>query len=651
MKYLLFLLFLVQINNPTSCQWTVNYDYFKPQNIFNIEQEKMKKYTGYFFPEFLEGDTIITYTYNPLKVERNPKSDIKYIWTKQISSDLSIDSSFLTLKYFQSNVKKIEIFIGVGNSKIIRKLSLIKLNDGINLPIYSFISTWDTIKSENCIPKNVNSTDKFLSIIAYPIIAKKKINFAIADLRLVKMNQVKSEFNHPFFMSAKKESYIPHFKTNFTDEQSLLRNLSSTFWEPNSNPTLHFITDSQKTVNNVKDFFSAVFTKYPFYEERNIEKNKILAKYQKVLDNDTITIDQLWNEIAVIANSFKDPHFNISNSNQYQPRSKEAKMKIMGPIKLFEFYQNIYIAAIFDSTLRYKLTQGMKVLKIDNIDVNKYIDSLANNERGKYITRRSKAIDKALYRFPMDSASLNIQDSNSSKTVTIKYNHENIIPQEFRGIHCEFREYENGRIVYYRINQWDHESYFSFLNHINKLKKAFGIIIDLRNNPGGMDLEVKKFSSLFIETPKIYMHNEYFWNEDKTIRETQIVKPHRYFNLSHLKVTILANSRTACASEEFIDFMKKETGALLISDDVTAGTYANVYTLIFPGNRICKINCLDKIYPSSYKTIENKGIIPDIWVTLHDVNDLAPYRDKLLSTAMQYLKAYKGKTGKESVGN
>lgn len=75
----------------------------------------------------------------------------------------------------------------------------------------------------------------------------------------------------------------------------------------------------------------------------------------------------------------------------------------------------------------------------------------------------------------------------------------------------------------------------------------------------------------------------------------------------------------------------------VVGTEKTGGAFANVYTLRFEDGNTVRINSLVKIYPGSQAILESNGIRPDIWVSMNKIEDLAPFEDKVLKTAMAIL--------------
>jgi C-terminal processing protease CtpA/Prc len=102
-------------------------------------------------------------------------------------------------------------------------------------------------------------------------------------------------------------------------------------------------------------------------------------------------------------------------------------------------------------------------------------------------------------------------------------------------------------------------------------------------------------------------------------------------------ICILVNANTVCAAGMFSHLMRSLVGAVLIGNSKTQGTYATTHDLIIGGCKV-RMNSIVTFTPYPETDINSNGVYPDIYVTLSKVEDLYPYDDKILQTALKYLK-------------
>ncbi len=157
-------------------------------------------------------------------------------------------------------------------------------------------------------------------------------------------------------------------------------------------------------------------------------------------------------------------------------------------------------------------------------------------------------------------------------------------------------------------------TYSQFHTHLKKLekKKIDGLVIDVRDNPGGHLDQVTKIISLFLDKSKvIYQINS---NGKKTKVYSTSSEKREY------PISVLINKGSASASEILAGAMKESYGATLIGiKSYGKGTVQKEYSLS-SGSSI-KYTTETWLTPSG-KSINKKGVEPDIEVVMDD-----KYRD------------------------
>ncbi len=170
------------------------------------------------------------------------------------------------------------------------------------------------------------------------------------------------------------------------------------------------------------------------------------------------------------------------------------------------------------------------------------------------------------------------------------------------------KELENGKIGYIRLTQFQENSAEDFEKALKKFKNKEGIIIDLRNNPGGLlstavriaDMLLKKGDLIVYTKGRTPRSNEKFFSRSRPIIPTE------------LPVVVIVNKGSASASEILTGALRDNNRALAVGDK-TFGK-ASVQTLIpLPDGSGLKITTAHYYTPSG-KLIMNKGITPDIVV-------------------------------------
>ena len=178
------------------------------------------------------------------------------------------------------------------------------------------------------------------------------------------------------------------------------------------------------------------------------------------------------------------------------------------------------------------------------------------------------------------------------------------------------KELEDGKIGYIRLTQFQENSAEDFEKALQKFKNKEGIIIDLRNNPGGLlsvavriaDMLLPKGDLIVYTEGRTKRSNEKFYSIGEPIIPTDI------------PIVVLVNKGSASASEILTGALMDNERALSVGDK-TFGK-ASVQTLIpLPDGSGIKLTTAHYYTPSG-KLIMNKGITPDIVVKVSEEEEI-----------------------------
>jgi len=161
-------------------------------------------------------------------------------------------------------------------------------------------------------------------------------------------------------------------------------------------------------------------------------------------------------------------------------------------------------------------------------------------------------------------------------------------------------------IEYIRISSFDKNVVTSLKRILGKMRNKKGIIIDLRNNPGGLLNQALGTLDLFISDGKLLSEKGRNKSEDKTWYA------HRAGTYKHIPIVILVNSGSASASEIVSGGMQDRKRAVIIGEK-TFGK-GSVQAII-PINKYEAVRLtIAKYYLPSGRTIQAVGVTPDIIV-------------------------------------
>lgn len=160
-----------------------------------------------------------------------------------------------------------------------------------------------------------------------------------------------------------------------------------------------------------------------------------------------------------------------------------------------------------------------------------------------------------------------------------------------------------------------------------------GIIIDLRNNPGGYLEAAINISGWFLENGSVVVKEKFRSEEEKifTSAGTELFKD--------LPVVVLINQGSASASEILAGALQDNRGVKLVGEkSFGKGSVQEVINL--RDGSLLKITFSYWLTPSG-RIIEKEGLIPDVEIKLTE-EDFEEGRDPQLEKAMEILKQETG---------
>lgn len=193
---------------------------------------------------------------------------------------------------------------------------------------------------------------------------------------------------------------------------------------------------------------------------------------------------------------------------------------------------------------------------------------------------------------------LTIQRGNESKDFTVKRD----------TIHVKSVEVETkGQVTVFKVNKFQEGTAGELKSAIQKSQKSGtkNIVIDLRNNPGGLLDEAVKMSNIFLDKGKTVLYLEK-GKQQEAVKTSGNPLEH----VSDLNISILVNEGSASASEIFTGAMKDYKIAKIYGSK-TFGKGIVQTTREFDDGSILKFTEMKWLTP--HKTfIHGKGIRPDV---------------------------------------
>lgn len=232
------------------------------------------------------------------------------------------------------------------------------------------------------------------------------------------------------------------------------------------------------------------------------------------------------------------------------------------------------------------LKSGDVILKInDESTLNMTIDDAVNRMRGK----------------PKTSIKLTIVRKGEGKPLEF-----NIVRDVIKVKSVHARKIENTNYLYVRVNSFDKNVTPSVASELKKAGKVNGIVLDLRNNPGGLLNQAVSLSDLFIKNGVIV-------SQKGRIKEENVeYKANGKAPYPNLPIVVLVNGGTASASEIVSGALQDHKRALVLGEDTFGKGSVQVVLPIDKAEAI-KLTTA-KYYLPSGRTIQAVGIKPDIVV-------------------------------------
>ena len=232
------------------------------------------------------------------------------------------------------------------------------------------------------------------------------------------------------------------------------------------------------------------------------------------------------------------------------------------------------------------LQSGDIILKINNAStLNMNIDDAVNKMRGKPKT----TIDLTIYR------------KDAPKPLDFTITRDTI---QIKSVHT--RKIQGENFLYVRVNNFDKHVASSVKTALDKAGKIDGIILDLRNNPGGLLDQAVKLSELFIKEGVIVSQKGKYKTENTEF------KANGKAPYENLPIVVLINGGTASASEIVSGALQDYKRALIIGENSFGKGSVQIVLPIDPTSAI-KLTTA-KYYLPSGRTIQAVGITPDIFV-------------------------------------
>ncbi len=160
-------------------------------------------------------------------------------------------------------------------------------------------------------------------------------------------------------------------------------------------------------------------------------------------------------------------------------------------------------------------------------------------------------------------------------------------------------------IEYIRISSFDKNVVSSLKKIMGSLRGKKGLIIDLRNNPGGLLNQALGTLDLFISNGRLL-------SEKSRGKEVKVWYAHSFGTYSHIPIVVLVNGGSASASEIVSGGLQDHKRAIIVGEK-TFGKGSVQAIIPIDKDEALRLT-IAKYYLPSGRTIQAVGVTPDIKV-------------------------------------
>jgi len=367
------------------------------------------------------------------------------------------------------------------------------------------------------------------------------------------------------------------------------------FWEATKNQNKYSLSN---IVETIPDYLMDEFDSELFWNVWNEAKTKHVNR--PIEDQDLF-----YGALAGLISSLDDPYSVFLDPDKTTQFNNELSGSFEGIGTEIGIKNNLLtIIAPLDNSPAEKagLKSGDIVLKIDGEDtMDMSLDMAVSKIRGPKGTEVVLTV-------------MNSANGSNIKEITIE---RNVIVVE-----SVTWEMLDNNIAYIKIVHFNSDSYQDFTKISNDilLSKAEGIVLDLRNNPGG-------YLNTAVDIAGEFLENKIILTEDFG-EEIEEYSSDGSARLLDYELAVLINNGSASASEILAGALQDHSRATIIGEQTFGKGSVQDFEQFSDGSSL-KLTVAKWLTPNGHN-IENEGITPDIEVELTDDdynNDIDPQLD------------------------
>jgi carboxyl-terminal processing protease len=316
------------------------------------------------------------------------------------------------------------------------------------------------------------------------------------------------------------------------------------------------------------------------------------AKFTKVIDIiqhsyvDELSTEDILKKALQGLLSNLDAHSSYLDEKQYKDLQVETNGEF-GGLGITVGMKNgaLTVIAPIEGTPAYKvgIQSGDIILKInDQSTMNMAIDEAVNLMRGK----------------PKTKIDLTIVRKTESKPLKVS------IIREIINIQSVYAKELDGGIAYIRVTSFDKKVVDSVKKELEKVKDVKGIVLDLRNNPGGLLDQAVGLVDMFVEKGIIVSQKGRIQGENLVYNASGDAK------YKNIPMTVLINGGSASASEIVSGSLQDNKRAVVVGEKSFGKGSVQV---VMPIDKTDAIRLtIARYYLPSGRTIQAVGVTPDV---------------------------------------
>jgi carboxyl-terminal processing protease len=365
----------------------------------------------------------------------------------------------------------------------------------------------------------------------------------------------------------------------------------------------------------------AVFFDEDEVDIKNIEafnrvKDVLRTRYYKPVDVNALFVEA----IKGLAEGVEDPYTVYYDPDEMKRFMEESSGNYEGIGVLVSMDENylLTVAEVFPESPAKEagIQKGDKIVRVDQEDVTdiKDPDLIVKKIKGAPGTIVTITVFREEVRDYIDF-------DVTRQTINVSYISSKVLDDQ---------------IGYIRIKQFDNDISQDFQNHLNSLlaQEIKGLVIDLRDNPGGDYREVVKICDMLLPNGLIVYVEDRYGNRREEFSDS---------NHIDIPMSVLINGYSASASEIMSAALKDYGKGILVGTKTFGKGLVQQIDLRFTNGGGLKYTIARYFTPSG-KHIHDVGVEPDIEVVLDEefkstsIDDIPHDKDNQLQVAISEIK-------------